>query len=47
LDYEVSSSPSYYFSEEIAEAIYNLWKDPIIATVMEHSSEFYLMDSAS
>lgn len=34
-------------SPEIATAIESLWKDPIIATVMDHSSEFYLMDSAS
>ncbi|KAI0090848.1 G-protein alpha subunit [Irpex rosettiformis] len=47
LDYEVSTSPTFYFSEEMAEAIYNLWKDPIIPTIMDHSSEFYLMDSAS
>lgn len=47
LDYEVLPSATYYFSEEMAQAIYNLWKDPIIPTVMDHSSEFYLMDSAS
>ena len=47
LDYEVSTSSTFYFAEEMAEAIYNLWKDPIIPTIMDHSSEFYLMDSAS
>ncbi|KAF6741076.1 putative G protein alpha subunit GNA-3 [Ephemerocybe angulata] len=36
-----------YFSLEIAEAIHQLWKDPIIPKIMdEHSSDFYLMDSA-
>lgn len=31
----------------MAEAIHQLWKDPIIMKIMdEHSSEFYLMDSA-
>lgn len=36
-----------YFSPEIAEAIHQLWKDPIIPKIMdEHSSDFYLMDSA-
>ncbi|KAH6897831.1 heterotrimeric G-protein alpha subunit, GPA3-like protein [Coprinopsis sp. MPI-PUGE-AT-0042] len=36
-----------YFSSEIAEAIDQLWKDPIIPKIMdEHSSQFYLMDSA-
>ncbi|KAG5645861.1 guanine nucleotide-binding protein subunit alpha [Asterophora parasitica] len=37
-----------YFSPEIADAIHQVWKDPIIPKVMdEHSSDFYLMDSAS
>lgn len=31
----------------MALAIFQLWKDPIIPNVMDHSSEFYLMDSAS
>ncbi|KAH6906989.1 heterotrimeric G-protein alpha subunit, GPA3-like protein [Coprinopsis sp. MPI-PUGE-AT-0042] len=36
-----------YFSFEIAEAINQLWKDPIIRKIMdENSSQFYLMDSA-
>ncbi|KAF8990182.1 heterotrimeric G-protein alpha subunit, GPA3-like protein, partial [Cyathus striatus] len=36
------------FNREIAEAIEVLWKDPVIARVMnEHSEEFYLMDSAN
>ena len=47
LDYSLSNDPTFYFSEEMARAIYDLWKDPAIPTIMEHSSEFYLMDSAS
>jgi len=47
LDYRVEATPSFVFSEEIAKAIYQLWQDPIIDKVMDHSSEFYLMDSAS
>ena len=47
LDYEVLPSATFYFAEDLAQAIYQLWKDPIIPTVMDHSSEFYLMDSAS
>lgn len=27
--------------------IHQLWQDPAIPKVMDHSSEFYLMDSAS
>ncbi|KAF5321516.1 hypothetical protein D9619_002287 [Psilocybe cf. subviscida] len=34
-------------SLEIAQAIHELWKDPIIPKILdEHSSDFYLMDSA-
>ncbi|KAG9041835.1 Guanine nucleotide-binding protein alpha-2 subunit [Tulasnella sp. UAMH 9824] len=47
LEYEVESDPSFRLAPDIANAIDSLWKDPIIATVMDHSSEFYLMDSAS
>jgi len=42
-----TSTTTPYFPTEIAEAIHQLWKDPIIPKIMdEHSSEFYLMDSA-
>jgi guanine nucleotide-binding protein G(i) subunit alpha len=47
IDYRVENSPNFVFSESIASAIHNLWKDPIIPKVLDHSSEFYLMDSAS
>ncbi|EJD08394.1 G-protein alpha subunit [Fomitiporia mediterranea MF3/22] len=35
------------FSEEVAAAIDALWSDPIIPKIMDHSSEFYSMNSAS
>jgi guanine nucleotide-binding protein G(i) subunit alpha len=47
MEYKVDSTPSFIFSEEIAEAIHQLWQDPIIRKVMDHTSEFYLMDSAT
>lgn len=47
LDYQVAPSASFLFSEDMAKAIYELWKDPVIPSIMDHSSEFYLMDSAS
>ncbi|KAG5651387.1 hypothetical protein H0H81_008853 [Sphagnurus paluster] len=52
LDYKLDAAPGSsmadpYFSPEIAAAINQVWKDPIISKVMdEHSSDFYLMDSA-
>ena len=49
LDYRPDSETSNsYFPQDIAEAIHQLWKDPIITKIMdEHTSEFYLMDSAA
>ncbi|KAH9925860.1 G-protein alpha subunit [Epithele typhae] len=45
--YQLDPEPTSVFAEDIAQAIYDLWKDPVITKVMDHSSEFYLMDSAS
>ncbi|KZP09502.1 G-protein alpha subunit [Athelia psychrophila] len=36
----------FVFDAEIANMIFLLWEDPIMERVMDHSSEFYLMDSA-
>ena len=47
LDYKVDSTSGWSFSEDVAQAIHHLWQDPIIPKIMDHSSEFYLMDSAS
>jgi guanine nucleotide-binding protein subunit alpha len=46
-DYRVEATPTFIFSAEVAQAIHRLWRDPIIPKVMDHSNEFYLMDSAS
>ncbi|KAF8425004.1 heterotrimeric G protein alpha subunit [Boletus edulis BED1] len=45
-DYRIDPSLSFELSPEIAEAIHQLWQDPIIPKLMDHTSEFYLMDSA-
>ncbi|KAF8440244.1 hypothetical protein L210DRAFT_3645420 [Boletus edulis BED1] len=45
-DYHIDLLPSFEFSPEIAEAIHKLWQDLIIPKLMDHCSEFYLMDSA-
>jgi len=49
LDYRLDAhGDTPFFSPEIAEAIDQLWKDPVIPLIMdEHSSKFYLMDSAA
>ncbi|EIN03535.1 G-protein alpha subunit [Punctularia strigosozonata HHB-11173 SS5] len=41
------AAASYVLPEGLAEAIHQLWQDPIIAKIMDRGSEFYLMDSAS
>lgn len=45
MDYRLESHSN--LNEEIVKAIESLWHDPIIPSVLDRSSEFYLMDSAS
>jgi guanine nucleotide-binding protein subunit alpha len=45
LDYRSESQQT--LASEIVRAVESLWHDPIIPSVMDRSSEFYLMDSAS
>ena len=47
MTYRVDMDWSFVFSEEIAEAIYQLWGDPIIPQVVDHMSRFHLMDNAN
>ncbi|KAF9520548.1 hypothetical protein BS47DRAFT_1357368 [Hydnum rufescens UP504] len=47
LDFQYTSDPGVTLPLSLAEAVESVWQDPIIATVMNHASEFYLMDSAS
>ena len=37
----------FFFDPVIAKAALDLWTDDIMPVLMEHSSEFYLMDTAS
>ncbi|KAG0378708.1 Guanine nucleotide-binding protein alpha-2 subunit [Mortierella sp. AD032] len=46
LDYRVEADPYFTLSADIVNAIDSLYHDPITATCMERSSEFYIMDSA-
>lgn len=51
IDCQINADPAskkeFIFDAEIANLIHQLWQDPVIPKVMDHSSEFYLMDSAS
>ncbi|KIM63024.1 hypothetical protein SCLCIDRAFT_15658 [Scleroderma citrinum Foug A] len=40
-------SPHFVLTCEMAQAIYDLWQDPIIPAVLEYSSQYYLMDNAT
>lgn len=46
LQYRVDADPNTVLDQQITESIESLWKDPIIPSIVDRSSEFYLMDSA-
>jgi len=46
LGYTVESGPSARIEQKVGIAVQSLWKDPCIEQLMQHSTEFYLMDSA-
>jgi guanine nucleotide-binding protein G(i) subunit alpha len=46
LEYRLESH-SNLSDDDIVKAIESLWHDPIIPSVLDRGSEFYLMDSAS
>ena len=46
LEYVVDPDPHTPLDPHVGECVVRIWKDPCIADVMEHQSEFYLMDSA-
>ena len=46
MDYNVDPDPHSALDMKVGQAVTSLWKDPSMAKVMEHSNEFYLMDSA-
>lgn len=46
LGYTVEPGPSARIEVKIGAAVQALWADPCIDQLMQHSTEFYLMDSA-
>ncbi|KAL1599874.1 Guanine nucleotide-binding protein alpha-2 subunit [Paraconiothyrium brasiliense] len=46
LDYTVDPDPEKPLDIRVGQAITSVWRDPCVSKVLEHSSEFYLMDSA-
>lgn len=47
LEYRMDSEPLSVLPQEILQSVESLWHDPVIPSVMDRSSEFYLMDSAT
>ena len=46
IEYAVDPDPQQVLETKVGEAITAVWNDPCIPKVFDHSSEFYLMDSA-
>jgi guanine nucleotide-binding protein subunit alpha len=46
MEYNVDPDPDTPLHPRAAEAVTAIWHDTSIPAVMEHQSEFYLMDSA-
>jgi guanine nucleotide-binding protein subunit alpha len=46
MEYVVDPDPEKPLEYKVGQAITSLWRDPCSQMVLEHSSEFYLMDSA-
>ncbi|KAJ9636726.1 Guanine nucleotide-binding protein alpha-2 subunit [Coniosporium tulheliwenetii] len=46
MEYTVDPDPEKTLEPKVAQAVTSVWKDPCVQKVLEHSSEFYLMDSA-
>ena len=46
LEYQVDPDPHTPLDPRVGASVVSIWKDPSIADIMDHQSEFYLMDSA-
>jgi guanine nucleotide-binding protein G(i) subunit alpha len=46
VDYSVDPDPEKPLEMKVGQAVSSIWHDPCIPKVLEHQSEFYMMDSA-
>lgn len=46
LDYQTESGLQAHIDPQVGVAVHSLWADPAKSKLMEHQTEFYLMDSA-
>jgi guanine nucleotide-binding protein G(i) subunit alpha len=45
-NYSVDPDPETPLDTQVGQAVASIWRDPCIPKLMEHSTSFYLMDSA-
>lgn len=45
-EYNIDPDPNIPLDPKVGDAVTYLWNDPCTSTVLEHQSEFYMMDSA-
>jgi guanine nucleotide-binding protein G(i) subunit alpha len=46
MEYSVDPDPEKPLDHKIGQAVSSVWNDPCIPRLMEHSTSFYIMDSA-
>ena len=46
IEFAIDPDPEKALDMKVGQAVSSIWHDPCVAKVMDHSSEFYLMDSA-
>ena len=46
LEYQAESGPQAHIDPQVGVAVQAIWNDPAKSLLMEHQTEFYLMDSA-
>ena len=46
MEYQVDPDPHAPLDPMVGEAVTSIWKDTSMSAVLDHQSEFYLMDSA-
>ncbi|PNS16988.1 hypothetical protein CAC42_4952 [Sphaceloma murrayae] len=46
MDYQLDPDPAAHIDPHMSDVVASIWADPAMAKVFDHSTEFYLMDSA-
>lgn len=46
MEYSLDPDPDKPLERKVGDAVNSIWHDPSMQKVMDHQSEFYLMDSA-